>query len=652
MKCIFVDIETYYGNDYSLSLKTVTTESYIRDERFKIHGLGVAVADGPARWVTGKLVPDFLKKVDWSQYALVGHNLQFDGLILNHHFGIKPKLYIDTLALSRMLIGPHSAKHGLKYVAELLCGMTKMDELAKAYNIRDLPPHIEKAIADYTVGEPRWNPTKNLNEAGDIILTREIFKKMIPHVRKQQLLEADWTIRAFTDPVLNMDDELLREYLVEIQDRKEKVLANCGLDNRELLMSNPKYAEALEQLGVNVPVKISPKTGKVSFAFAKTDEAHTALLEHENPDVQALVAARLEHKSTIEETRTVAYLEAATRGAWPVGYNFAGAYVTQRLSGNRGGGGNPQNLKRGGTLRNAIYAPTGYELGVADLSQIEARLTLWLGMQIAGSDSEEARALKVMDEGGDIYSWFGSKIYGYEINKKDYPAERQIAKSAVLGLGYGMGAQRFIEYCKASGIKGVDEIFAKEIVSLYRKTFTGVVAFWKQCQSAVSAMVAGEFGVELPRSGVAVVRTSQDVLFNQPCLVRLHNGMTVKYPNLLKDVETGELTYSDGSKRVKLFGGKICENCLGPDSEVLTPEGWKPILSVTPDDLVWDGEEWVHHSGVVEQGDREVISFGGVDITSDHKVDINGNWRLAGETSYEEATASYERYYRLPEWDA
>lgn len=573
---LFADFETFYGDGYSLSLKDVTTESYIRDSRFKIHGVGLAANDGAPKWITGVKVPQVIERLPWKDIILVGHNLQFDGSILNWHFGVKPKMYIDTLALSRALIGPYSARHGLKYAAEILCNMTKMDELQKAYNREVLPTAIENALADYTIGAPRWNEQKQMNEAGDIILTREIFRKMIKLMPKKELYSADWTIRAFTDPKVYLDTDLLEEYIQELAIRKRQVLINAGLETRDLLMSNDKYAQALEELGVTPPTKVNGK-GKITFAFAKTDEAHKALLEHDNPDVQALVAARIEHKSTIEETRAKLYLEASKRGPWPVGYNYAGAQVTQRLSGNKGGGGNPQNLKRKGTLRRTIYAPEGQVLGVADLSQIEARIVLWIGMQIAGPDSEEARALEVMRNGGDIYAWFGSKIYGYTITKDTHPHERQVAKSAVLGLGYGMGPGRFIEYCKQMGIKGIDVHFAEDIVRLYRGTFVGVRKFWAQCQKAVGAMMdSGLYEqaddkyyhapttvqtIALPNQGLPLVHTGHDPIFNGYA-IRRPNGLYIKYPDLEKDPESGEVTYRDGAKRVKLFGGKICENIV------------------------------------------------------------------------------------------
>jgi len=568
VKFITLDFETYYGDGYSLSLKNVTTESYIRDPQFLVHGMGVKIGESPSRWVPRAYIPAALEKLQLHKHALVGHNLQFDGSILGWHYGVYPKLYVDTLALSRALVGPHSIRHGLKYAAQIMCGMTKMDELSKSYNLRELPTHIMERIIDYCIGAPRWvegNPDAKDSfcqtghwQAGDTELTWALAKKLLPHFPKEELPSLDWTIRAFTDPTLLLDTDRLAAYQEELKQAKVDALERAGLLDRTILMSNPKFAEALEYYGVEPPTKVNKK-GKVTYAFAKTDEGLKELLEHENPDVQALVAARLEHKSTIEETRSALYHAASTRGAWPVGYNYAGAQVTQRYSGNKGGGGNPQNLKRGGTLRKCIYAPEPYLLGVADLSQIEARITLWLGMQITGATGEEANALKIMGEGGDIYGWFGTRIYGKPINKYETPLERQVSKSAVLGLGFGMGAGRFIEYCKQSGIHGITPEFAEFIVHLYRDTFVGVTKFWRQATRAIDAMLRGMVGYELPQVNPIVV-TALDPIFNQPA-IRLPNNLYIKYPGLNKD-GNGEVSYLDGAKFVKLFGGKTTENIV------------------------------------------------------------------------------------------
>jgi DNA polymerase len=615
MKAIVLDFETFYGDGYSLSLKDITTESYIRDPRFKCHGVGIKINGGPSKWVTARLVKPVLDKLELHKHMVIGHNLQFDGSILAWKYGIYPKLYMDTLALSRALVGPHSIRQGLKYISQLLCGMTKMDELSKSYNIRDLSPALEARIADYCIGAPRWvedtydektgTVTPGHMEAGDTELTWAVFQKLIPHFPRSEIAAMDWTIRVFTDPKLLLDTDMLAQYQEQLKVQKQQALEDAGLTSREILMSNPKFAAALESLGVNPPTKIT-KAGKIAFAFAKTDEGLKDLLEHEDPTVQALVAARLEHKSTIEETRTTLYHAASLRGFWPVGYNYAGAQVTQRYSGNKGGGGNPQNLKRGGTLRRCIYAPEEFILGVADLSQIEARITLWLGMQISGPDGEEAKALKVMAEGGDIYGWFGTRIYGKPINKKDTPAERQISKSAVLGLGFGMGAARFIEYCKQSNIHGITPEFAEFIVGLYRNTFTGVRAFWKQCTRAIDGLMQGVVDTPLPMQGIRLVYTCLDPVFQQPALM-LPNGLCIKYPGLNKNGD-GEVTYLDGAKLVKLFGGKTTENIVQAVAALVMREQkielhkYYPVQMTTHDELV----------SLVPEQDDDVKKWNGV----------------------------------------
>lgn len=573
---IIADFETFYGDDYTLT--SMPTEAYIRDERFKAHGIGIKLKANPSFWVTGRMLPAFLPKLKLHENALVGHNLNFDGFILYHHYGIRPKMYLDTLGMSRALVGPHSTRHGLKYISMLLCGMTKMDELEKVRGVRDLSPAQEAAIADYCCGAPRpgrkWNKDAGCEEdviyAGDTELTYHIFKELIKHFPKGELYGLHWINDNFCKPGLMLDAELLRDYLAYVLQQKEQALVDAGLDNRDTLMSNPKFAEALETLGVRPPTKINAR-GKVTFAFAKTDPGLQELLEHDDPRVQAIVAARLTVKSTIEETRTKRFLSAAQRGEFPTPYNFSGAMVTHRISG--ADKYNLTNMARAkydvqgneipntGMLRKSIYAPEGYEIGVADLSQIEARITLWLGMQLTGASPGNAEydSLEIMRLNGDLYSWFGSRIYGYEINKKTHPTERQIAKSAVLGLGYGMGPSRFIDYCKTMNIP-MDAIFAQNVVDLYRGTYVGVRKFWSQCTRAIEAMLDGRYGYTLPFDGIGLVTTGTDPIFNEPAIL-LPGGLCVKYPKLRKDTD-GQIWYTQGAMSSRLFGGKVCENIV------------------------------------------------------------------------------------------
>lgn len=66
--------------------------------------------------------------------------------------------------------------------------------------------------------------------------------------------------------------------------------------------------------------------------------------------------------------------------------------------------------------------------------------------------------------------------------------------------------------------------------------------------------------------------------------------------------------------------------CFGPDTPVLTQRGWVPIVSVQATDIVWDGEEWTTHQGVVPQGEKEVLTALGISATSDHEILTGRGW--------------------------
>ena len=148
----------------------------------------------------------------------------------------------------------------------------------------------------------------------------EHFDKFTPPLEARLI---DMTIRMFTEPALVGDIDMMQHlYETEVA-RKEGLLALANLDRSELMSAN-KFAERLKALGVTPPTKISPRTGKETFAFARTDKAFTALQEHDNPEVQALVAARIGAKTTIAETRALRFLEMAKRGPLPVYLSFWG----------------------------------------------------------------------------------------------------------------------------------------------------------------------------------------------------------------------------------------------------------------------------------------------------------------------------------------
>jgi len=296
MNLITLDFETYYSKDYGL--KTYTTEHYIRDGQFQVIGFAYKINDGQTYWVTGtdKEISQKLHSLNIEQSYLICHNSVFDGAILAWRYGIIPKYYLDTLSMARPITG-QTVGGSLAALAKKFLREEKGTEVVNALGLRreDFP---EDQLARY--GEYCKN---------DVNLTYGLY-----HVLKQwnppkELYIQDLMVRMFTDPILQLDKKVLTDHLFKVQDNKAKLMERIDTSiGRDALMSNPKFAEVLKKLGVEPPTKISLRTNKEAYAFGKTDQAFKALTDHPNTAVQAVVAARLGIKSTLEETRTESFI--------------------------------------------------------------------------------------------------------------------------------------------------------------------------------------------------------------------------------------------------------------------------------------------------------------------------------------------------------
>lgn len=316
---------------------------------------------------------------------------------------------------------------------------------------------------------------------------------------------------------------------------------------RELVGSNEKLAALLRALGVEPPTKVSPTTGKTVFAFAKTDEGFNELLDHTDGRVRTVAQCRLRVKSTLEETRTERFIGLAERGSFPVPLRYYGAH-TGRWSGEDKI--NLQNLPRGSLLKKAVLAPEGYVCIDSDSSQIEARTLAWL----AGQDDLVA----AFDAGEDVYKIMATKIYGVAL--EDVTGEqRRVAKSAVLGCGYGLGWRKFKLYVKQTTGMTITDEDAEYIVRTYRETYPMIPVFWRAADRALEA-VADDERMRLGRDGLLVVDGSDGII--------LPNGLRLKYPNLRRkqDEESGKvgLVYDTKKGRATIpkhiWGGAGTEN--------------------------------------------------------------------------------------------
>ena len=534
MDLITVDFETYYDKDYSL--RKITTEEYIRSDLFEVIGVGVKVNNEPTEWASGthEEIYDYLHSFDWQGSMVLAHNNMFDAAILNWRYNIRARLLGCTLCIARAL-------HGVEVGGSLAAVADRYRVGTKGTEVLDA---IGKRRADFSAQELDAYGDYCIN---DVDLCYELFKLMGKSFPKSEIHLIDKTLRMFIEPVLELDAELLADHLIDVKERKQSLLDATGVAKKDL-MSNPKFAGLLEGMGVEVPMKESLTTGKQTYAFAKTDTGFKALLNHDSPEVQALATARLGLKSTLEETRTERFIAIASRGKLPVPIRYYAAHT------GRWGGDdkiNMQNLPSRGVdgkkLKKSIIAPAGYMLVDCDSSQIEARVLAWL------ADQEDL--VQAFDKGEDVYKHMAADIYGVEVGDVT-KEQRFVGKTAILGAGYGMGAQRFKEQLKAqSGVViSLDE--SRRIINVYRDKNWKITHFWRACQNML---------VEMSRNSRGSFGFLNTVKFTTTGLdgrVHLPNGLYMRYDNL--DYEQGErgpeFNYMTRKGRNRIYGGKVTEN--------------------------------------------------------------------------------------------
>lgn len=197
-----------------------------------------------------------------------------------------------------------------------------------------------------------------------------------------------------------------------------------------------------------------------------------------------------------------------------------------------------------GLLRPCLVASSGTELIGADFSEIEARVLA----RLAGA----AKLLDAFRAGRSPYLDMGRLIFGFSPEKGtlDY----LVAKSAVLGCGYGMGAERFQNNIERMSGSIIPFALAEQAVTAYSKAYPEIPRFRKELLLAAEKALARGTAV---RFAGLLIDTKGEYL-----AIQLPSGRHIWYPRASKE-DTG-IRYWDYviEDYVELHPGKITENVV------------------------------------------------------------------------------------------
>lgn len=527
MRLVTLDFETYFADEYNLD--NMTTESYVRDKRFEAHGAAIKWGNTEAaQWYNAEQLKWQLAQEDWSDVGLITHHAHFDGLILNHHYGVRPKLHICTLSMARLLLGNH-----LSVSLDAVRTHFGMPHKRTPYNLfknkhwHELDPGVQHFLADGCCDE--------------VESIFKIFATLAKEFPREEFEVVDTTIRMFTEPVLRADRSKLMAIWRAEEANKKRTLAELGVTAKEL-GSNERFAELLREEGIE-PATKPGKNGPI-YAFAKTDEFMTECQEDENDRVRALVSARLGQKSTLVQTRAATLGFMANRGPMCVYLRYAAAHTS------RWGGGDTTNFQNlVPRLAETLVAPDGYLLAAPDCSQIECRLLNYL----AGQED----VVDAFREGRDVYAEQASRFHGREITKKSDPEIRQVFKVVELQAGYGSGGKKIrssIFYkSKAAGFDiDVTDEEGEALKNGYRESHPFVQTFWRRCDEILPRLADGSSLCW----GLMRIENKKIIL---------PNGIPLNYETLEWHVPENDKPYWRLKTRKgweKTYGAKLTENFI------------------------------------------------------------------------------------------
>ena len=645
---LHIDIETYSEAD----LTKTGVYRYAEDPSFEILLFGVAVDDNPVvvyDLKKGEEIPeDIISALQDNTITKWAFNAQFERVCLSRYLWDKGLLTRGTY------LDPHGWRCDMVWAGYMGFPMNlkgagsalqldeqKMEEgkslityfckpyratSKNGYTNRNLPSHDPE----------KWELFKTYNKR-DVEVEMAIASKLSAHPVPEKVWEEYWEDQTINDRGILIDIPMVENAInldkVSKSHLKEEMQSLSGLKNpqsviqmQQWLKENGVELDSLGKKEIEAELEGIPEPMR-SVLLLRQQLAMSAVKKYQAMDTAACSDGRCRgmfqfygaNRSGRFSGRII-QLQNLFRNSLP-DLDSARALVKQ---------GNyealsilydsiPEVLAQ--CVRTAFIPAPGYKFIVSDFSAIEARVLAWL----AG----EQWVLDVFASGGDIYCETASRMFGVPVVKHGINGDlRQKGKQATLSCGYGGG----VGALKAMGAieAGMKEEELGPLVDAWRASNPNIVKLWYAVDRAAKTAIKEKttintHGLEFKYRGGMLYIT-------------LPSGRHLSYvrPRIGENRYGGEsVTYmgTDFTKhwaRIETFGGKLVENCLAEGTLVITNKGLVPIEEITPNHLIWDGEEFVEHDGLLYQGMKEVISVNGIQMTPDHKILTTEGWHRCG----------------------
>lgn len=614
---VVIDFETYWDSK-TYTLSKMGPIEYVRNEKFTPQLCAFTLSNGSCcvdcSVVEYERLRTTFENLDTHDVAWCGHNMHgFDSLILSEFFDFHPQKIYDTIAMMRWTGLSRVCRESHAALTEFLGNGNK----AAGTVVSDHKQWPD----DFTPEERAFFIQYCKDDAGQCYQNAQA---MLPYMTPDALRFMSITARMATEPSFVLDEDLLLEYLSDLDAAADKARQELmvmfsfqtNADMLAALRSADKFADMLRSLGVEPPLKESAAKTKtkreklqlaadagrpgaaeelenmqpvMTYAFSKTDVDFVLMQDHPDPRVALLVRTRLQLNSSIDRSRAETLLKFARMhkplpimlGAWlaHTGRYSAGASAdagtkTDKLQFQNLSKRDPSKRK----LRQAIKVPKGKVVVACDSSQIEAR-----GLAFV---SNEVGLLTQFREGRDPYSELAETIFGVpwqdikagaKAGDKKMKMYRNTGKSCVLSCGYSVGHHKYSNTLLRQGIHLHEDLdrhheLARYAHGIYRAAHPNIVAFWKTAENVLEAMLRGESGTfggpnnDIYTFGIMPVGPRTDLCVPS---VRFPSGYILRYPGLRAERnDRGKWqflydTYKGASKiPTHIYGGAFTNNLV------------------------------------------------------------------------------------------